>query len=126
MKKPSHALRNWFIVHFLADMLFGIPLLLAPEWTMELLGLQGESMIAARLVGAALIGIGGNSLIMNKKSIQHFRAMIDLKIIWSAAAIVALALEIAQGASPILWAVLGVFLAFALLWNFYRFHLNRV
>ena len=122
----SKSLRTWFLIHFAVDMLFAVPLLFAPEWTLELFGLAGESMLSARLVGAALIGIGGNSLLMNKKSIQHFTSMLDLKIIWSGAAIVAISLELAQGASPMLWAILGIFVAFAILWNFYRHRLSRI
>lgn len=120
MKQVPRSLQFWFKIHFLADMIFGLPLLFAPEWIMGLFGLPIESSITARLVGAALIGIGGNSLLMNKKSAQEFRSMLDLKILWSGAAILALALEIHQGASPRLWWVLGIFIGFAGLWNYYR------
>lgn len=120
MKSVPPSLRFWFKIHFLADMLFGLPLLLAPEWIMSLFQLPLESSITARLLGAALIGIGGNSLLMNKKSAQTYRAMLNLKILWSGAAILALVIEIYNGASPLLWWVLGIFIGFAGLWNFYR------
>src|SRR2546426_5283160 len=34
---PS-SLRTWFVIHFLADVLFALPLFLAPRWTLSLLG----------------------------------------------------------------------------------------
>ena len=126
MKSVPTSLQTWFLIHFLVDMVFAIPLLISPEWTLGLFGLEGESMISARLVGAALIGIGGNSLLMNKQGKEHFLAMLNLKILWSGAAIVALALELAQGGSPTLWIVLAIFFGFALLWNVYAVRLSRL
>ena len=50
--------------------------------------------------------------------------MLRLKCIWSGAAIVGLSLSIAQGAPAIAWAILTVFVAFAVLWNTYRVKLR--
>jgi Pyruvate/2-oxoacid:ferredoxin oxidoreductase delta subunit len=44
-------LRTWFIIHFVADYLSGIPLLFAPVWTMSLLGWTTIDPATSRLVG---------------------------------------------------------------------------
>ena len=101
-------LRTWFIIHFIADYLFGIPLLLAPIWTMTLFGWASIDPATTRLVGAALLGI------------ETYRAMLNLKIIWSLAAIFSLAAAVAQGAPPITWLLLIMFLIFSITWIYYR------
>ncbi len=53
----SKNLRTWFVIHFVADYLFALPLLIAPTWLLNLFGWQSIDPFTARLVGAALIGI---------------------------------------------------------------------
>ena len=57
-------LRTWFVIHFIADYAFGLPMLIAPVWTMTLFGWIIIDPATTRLVGAALLGIGGESLLM--------------------------------------------------------------
>jgi hypothetical protein len=83
-------LRNWFVVHFVADMLFGIPLLFFPRWLLPLLGWITYDPLTSRLVGAALMGIGLESLLGRKASAETFRAMLNLKIVWASSAILQL------------------------------------
>ena len=120
---PS-SLRRWFVVHFVADVVFAAPLLLAPESFLRALGWMAVDPVAARMVGAALAGIGIESLLCRNNSVDVFRAMLRLKCIWSGAAIAGLSLSIAQGAPPVAWAVLAVFVAFAAVWNYYRVKLR--
>lgn len=40
-------------------MIFAFPLLFAPAWTLGLFGIPVAASLPVRLVGAALIGIGG-------------------------------------------------------------------
>jgi len=90
------SLRRWFVIHFVADMLFGLPLLFAPAWTLQLMGFAVGNLYTARLVGAALIGIGGTSLLVKNKGIQTYQAMLTLKILWSLSAIVGLFLSLLE------------------------------
>lgn len=113
------SLRIWFVIHFIADMVFGIPLLLAPAKTLALFGLETAETLTARLVGAALIGIGGNSFVMRKKSAEQFKPMLTLKVIWSGAAIIAIILSSIENAPPMLWALLGIFIIFNAVWIYY-------
>jgi hypothetical protein len=50
--------------------------------------------------------------------------MLRLKCIWSGAAIAGLTASLAQGAPPIVWALLGVFVGFAAVWNYFRVRLS--
>ena len=67
MKKIPASLRVWFLIHFIVDILFAVPLIIAPYWFLKFLGLDIVDPLTARLVGAALIGIGTTSLITHKK-----------------------------------------------------------
>src|SRR5260370_37826389 len=82
---PS-SLRTWFLVHFVADIAFALPLFLAPQWTLTLLGWRAVDPIATRLVAAGLFGIGIQSLLGRGGHASDFRALLDVKSIWSATA----------------------------------------
>ena len=74
-------LRWWFVVHFVADVLFAVPLFLAPRAFLGALGWTAVDPVATRLVAAALFGIGIQSLLGRDESPATFRAMLNLKII---------------------------------------------
>ena len=117
----SPALRTWFVIHFVADMMFGLPLLVAPTVVMGLFGWQIIDPFTARLVGAALLGVGGVSLVVRNAGAETFRAMLDLKLIWSGAAIVGMLLTLWQGdAPPAGWLFVGIFVLFFSVWAYHR------
>lgn len=120
------SLRRWFVVHFVADVVVAIPLLAVPATFLGSLGWGTVDPLTARMVGAALAGIGVESFLCRHDTVEVFRAMLRLKCIWSGAAIAGLSLSLAQGAPPAAWAVLSVFVAFAIVWNHYRLRLRRV
>ena len=113
-------LRNWFIVHFAADMLFGIPLLFFPEVILPLLGWTTLDPISTRVVGAALMGIGIESLLGRDASVEVYRAMLNLKVIWSGSALLGIGLGLWKGAPTAGWLFFGVFLLFFCVWAYYR------
>jgi hypothetical protein len=117
-------LRVWFVVHFALDIVFALPLMVAPRFMLSRLGWSTIDPLTARLVGAALLGIGGASLLGRNSSAQVFRAMLDLKIIWSLSAILAIAISMISGAPPVGWAALGIFAAFCATWIHYRLQLR--
>lgn len=120
---PS-SLRTWFVVHFVADMLAAVPLMVAPRYFMELVGWQSVDPVTTRLVAAALFGIGIESLLGRNADRATFRAMLNLKIIWSGTAILGIAWSIAEGAPRAAWAFLGIFVGFHILWWVYRLRLR--
>lgn len=80
------ALRNWFTVHCVVDLIFAIPLFFFPERFLEMLEWPFFDPLTARLVAAALFGIGLESYLGRNSGPEEFRGMLRLKIIWSAVA----------------------------------------
>ncbi len=115
-----NSLRRWFVLHFAVDMLLGVPLLLAPEWLLPKLGWLFIDPVATRLVGAALMGIGVESLLGRNAGAETLRAMLNLKIIWAGSAIFGLAMGWYKGGPPATGLFLVVFIAFFGLWVYYR------
>ena len=106
-------------------MFFGIPFLLAPGYTLEALGLPDVNTIPIRIVGAALIGIGGISLIAHQKSREVYRSLLALKIIWSLAAIFGLLMEVIKTPHWVLYVGLGIFGFFSILWTHYWVRIKK-
>jgi hypothetical protein len=117
-------LRTWFVIHFVADVLFAIPLLFFPQAILNFFGWGTYDPIMSRLVGAALMGIGVESLLGRNANAATFRAMLNLKVIWASSALFAIGAGIAEGAAPIAWAFLGIFAAFWCVWVYYRLKLR--
>lgn len=118
------SLRRWFLVHFVADLLFAVPMIVAPTATLRAFGWTVVDPVTTRLVGAALVGIGVQSLLGRQEGVEVYRAMLSLKCLWSGAAVVGLALSIAQGAPTMTWGFLAIFVTFAIVWNYYRITLR--
>jgi hypothetical protein len=91
---------------------------------MTLLGWETIDPATTRLVGAALLGIGGESLLGRNASLETFRAMLNLKIIWSLSAIFGIIATMLEGAPPLGWALLGIFITFSATWIYYRMRIN--
>ncbi len=125
--KVPKALSRWFVLHFWADMLFAIPLMIAPEFLLQSFGWESVDPFTARLVAAALFGIGIESYLGRNAERATFLAMLNLKIIWSLAAILGIGWSIAEGAQgrPLMaWLLLAVFVAFNLVWIYWRRRLS--
>jgi hypothetical protein len=120
MPNIQHSLKIWFIIHFIVDMLFGIPLLLVPNWFLTLFHLPVTELLFPRLVGAALIGIGVNSLLMHRAGVTAYQSMLNLKIVWASAAILAIVLTLLTKTLLILWVILITFIIFLTVWIYYR------
>ncbi len=119
------SLRAWFVVHFAVDMLFGIPLLVAPTLALPLFGWQVVDPLTSRLVGAALMGIGLESLLGRNASLETYRAMLNLKIIWASSAVLGIGLSLLIEGAPVSgWAFLGIFAVFGAVWVYYRLKLG--
>ena len=113
------SLRAWFIIHFFADMLFGIPLLFFPEILLPMLGWNAIDPISVRVVGAALMGIGIESWLGRDSSVEVYRAMLNLKVIWSSSAILGIGLGILNGGPAAGWLFLAIFVIFWFVWIYY-------
>ena len=120
-----NGLRSWFVLHFVADILFAIPLLFFPQAILNLFGWTTYDPIMSRLVGAALMGIGVESLLGRNADADTFRAMLNLKVIWASSALFAFGAGIAEGAAPIAWVLMWIFALFWGVWVYYRVNLGR-
>ncbi|MEW5871460.1 MAG: hypothetical protein AB1894_19460 [Chloroflexota bacterium] len=120
------SLRTWFVIHFILDFIFSIPLILAPRAFLGLLGWTSVDPISARLVGAALIGIGGESYLGRNAGLESFRGMLNLKVLWSGSALSGLLLTLLTEGQPVMaWAFVVIFGGFCCLWSYYRVRLGR-
>ncbi len=119
------SLRIWFVLHFAADYLAAIPLMVAPVAVLSLLGWQVVDPLATRLVAAALFGIGGVSLTGRNADAPSFRHMLTMKLIWAGTAILGIAWSIIEGAPAAAWGFLVIFVLFGLLWGYYRVILGK-
>lgn len=120
------SLRTWFRVHCAVDVAAALPLLLFPQRILGLLGWTAIDPVATRLCGAALLGIGGASVMVDRHGLAGYRTLLGLKVIWSVAAIFALLAGIADGAPPAAWAFLSIFIAFSGIWMSYVIRLRQL
>jgi len=100
-----------------------------PHAFLGALGWTVVDPVAARLVAAALFAIGIESWLGRRSSLTTFRAMLDLKIIWSATAILGFVLSLVAGAhgrQVSVWGLLAVFAAFHLLWVYFRIQVGKL
>ena len=119
-KELPKGLKSWFVIHFVVDMLFAFPLLLFPELILPLFGWKSFDPVMPRLVGAALLGIGGESLFSRNAPGETFKALLRLKIIWASGAIFALILGIRNDGPPMTWGFLAIFVGFLGIWVYFR------
>lgn len=123
------ALRRWFLVHFVLDVVFALPLMIVPQWFLTTLGWEQVDPVATRLVAAALLGIGIESLLSQRAPLGAFGSLLNLKIIWSSAAVLGIAMGIVEGAHGVpwsLWGFLAIFVGFNVLWVWWRVHVGRL
>lgn len=120
-----NSLRQWFVVHFVADIIFAIPLLLAPVAFLTVVGWETVDPLTTRLVGAALLAIGVESLLGRNAGVESFEGMLNLKLIWSGAASLGILVTMVTVGGPAVgWLFLAIFVAFHLLWLYYRLRLQ--
>ncbi|MFH2112897.1 MAG: hypothetical protein ABIJ86_00150 [Spirochaetota bacterium] len=128
MNTVTKTLRTLFVVHFLVDISFAVPLLFTPGRFLSLLGWTVVDPFAARLVAAALSGIGIESLLSRNAPAESFRSMLSLKIIWSSAAILGMLVTIIQYPRFRMvssYAFMLVFIAFNIVWVYWKLRLSR-
>jgi hypothetical protein len=118
------SLRRWFVVHFVADMLFAVPMFVAPTFFLGLFGWEHVDPITTRIVAAALFGIGIESLLGRNAEAPAFVAMLNLKVIWASTATIGIAWGTIEGGNAMGWAFAGTFAAFLCVWSYYRLRLR--
>lgn len=123
-----NALKSWFVLHFAVDVIMALPLFVAPREVLGFFGWVDVDPFAARLVAAALFGIGVESWLGRNAGIESFKGMLQLKIIWSGFATVGLVWSVIEGGLRypwIGWMLVGVFAAFHAIWWYWRLRLEK-
>ncbi len=119
-------LRRWFVAHFVADILFEIPLLIAPRRFLGALGWVEIDPVSTRLVGAALFTIGVRSFLGRNDNRAAYRAILSLKVLWATCATVGLVLALFDRAPLTSAAFIPVFVGFGAAWGYYAWKLSRL
>lgn len=118
------SLEAWFKIHFVVDIIFAVPLIFVPVWLLGLLGLSANEAVMARLVGAALVGIGGTSLLSTKMTKDSFNTMLTLKLLWSSSAVFGFLISLFFGAPKSVWLFVLIFTVFFFIWLYYKKRIN--
>lgn len=122
-------LKIFFYIHFVVDIMTAIPLFINPEVFLKTLGWQVVDPLSARVVAAALFGIGIESFLVRNSGLESFSGMLSLKIIWSAAVIAGIGVSIFENVqnSPVsLWVILIIFIIFNILWIYWKIRLKGI
>ncbi|MEO7521454.1 MAG: hypothetical protein ABIW79_06515 [Gemmatimonas sp.] len=119
------SLRTWFVVHAVVDLLFAVPIMIDPAFALTLFGWNNVDPLASRLVGAALFAIGTESYLGRNASLESFRTMLRLKVLWSLSALLGITLSIMQGSPVGAWFFLLIFAGFSAVWISYWRRLKR-
>lgn len=117
------ALRAWFILHFWVDMVFAVPLFIAPRGTLGLLGWTSVDPSTTRIVAAALFAIGIQSWLGRNESRATFRAFLTLKVIWSTSATLGLVISALEGGPAFGWVLAAFWAVFCGAWWTWRIRL---
>ena len=121
------ALKVWFVIHFVLDVAFAVPLLVVPESFLHLLGWRSVDPFSARLIAAAFLGIGIESLLGRHASPDAFKALLNLKIIWSMAAVIGMGITLVQASQSWPWGgwgLLAIFGGFNAVWIYWRVQIS--
>ena len=117
MRVPK-SLKRWFKIHLIVDLIFGLPLFFKPRWFLALFGLQAEPF-TARILGAAIIGIGASVYYLTT-DLEGYKLALKRKILWSSAAIIGILITLLEGESSIGWILLVIFALFLAVWTYYK------
>ena len=109
-------LRAWFIAHAVACLVAALALFFEPEMVLRRLGWVAIDPITARLAGAALLAIGGQSLLVRNAGVETYRTMLGLLVIWSLASALGLFVGVGEGAPSAAWALMSISVVFAGVW----------
>lgn len=121
-----HRLRHWFIAHFAASVLFGLPLFFFPGFCLHLFGWTEVDAALSRTVAAAMLAIGTQSMLSRSAGLEVFRALVTLNALWSVTSTIGLVYSVLVGAAP---EAAGLFAAgfaiFSVVWIRYRAALRQ-
>lgn len=121
-------LQTFFFLHFAVDMATAIPLFINPG-ILHRLGWQVVDPVATRAVAAALFGIGIESYLCHKSTLQVYYSLLRLKVVWSFFALMAATIglwKMGQAAPWGLYVMFVTFLVFHMLWDYWLLRVRKM
>lgn len=113
-------LKKWFIAHFIIDLIFAIPLILTPKTILSIIGInEAGALLSTKIVGCALIAIGGNSFLMRNSNIETYKSMLRLKMLWSGSIIFSILASLTELKIQTSIFLLSTFTGFFCVWAYY-------
>ena len=115
------------MIHFFVDILVAVPLFFTPKLVLSLVGFENHNVVLARIIAAALMGIGIESFLGRKASKESFLGMLRLKIIWSSFAILGLLISLLNREIYLITGglLVGTFIIFNFVWFYWFFKLKN-
>jgi len=77
------------------------------------------------MFGAAMIAIGGVSILVIKDKLDSFKSLLKLKLLWSASAIVGIGISLNENFHDSYFFAFSFFVLFFVVWSYYYFKLFR-
>ena len=118
------SLKIWLFADFVINFIFAAPSFIAPKQFAGILNLPLLDPLGARMIAAAIIAISGISLIYLNGDPLSLKTIIDIKIIWSFAAMMAVAVSLTENLSMTGWIMLLVFFISFGIWIYYKVNLQ--
>lgn len=114
-------LKALFLVHFIAALIFGLPLLLVPAAFMGVLGVRLTDPEAFRLVGAAVLSVGASSWYSYKAAEwEKVKIVVQTEIVWTVLAALAILYGLLfAGTASALWLNAVIMAGFAVAFIYY-------
>jgi hypothetical protein len=113
------SLRELFFADSALACLSAVPLFVAPRLVLGAFGWITIDPVCARLVAASVFALGVRSSLMRNSSLEVYRELVALKLLWSLGATAALIWSAMQGAPVFTWALAAAFAVFFSGWTYW-------
>ena len=114
------ALRRSLVFDAIVDGLLGLVLFVAPEPVLRFFGWHSVDSIATRLLASALLGMSAQTWLGRNGDRALVRAALNLKVVWTGAATIGLAVAVMLGSPALATFALIAFGAFFAQWTYWR------
>jgi hypothetical protein len=103
--------------------------MVVPDLFLTRAGWTNIDLIMTRVVAGALFGIGIESVLGRNASLDSFKNILNLKLLWSGTVSLGVGITIiqdAQGVPYLAWVILMVFLLFHGIWWYWRIQVGKL
>ena len=114
------ALRRALVFDAIVDGFLGIVLFIAPESALRAFGWHSIDSIATRLLASALLGMSAQTWLGRNGDVAELRAGLNLKVVWTGAATIGLAVEVMARSPALATFALIAFGVFFAQWTYWR------